>query len=124
MLSQKCLPQQFTRYIFLYDNFLALTQMEIAYQKANSVVKQFVTEHVIEPNHLKHFLVENAMQCLYATLLPKYSSLNNKFSIQNKSLVDIAYREWIFDIRNKPQVAKDPNKYNKPERNKNEFVPI
>ena len=42
MLQQKCIPQQFTRYIFLYDNFLALTQMEITYQKANSVVKEFL----------------------------------------------------------------------------------
>ena len=41
-------------------------------------------------------------------------------------MVDLAYREWIFDIKNKPQVAKDPNNYNKPERNINEFeqVPI
>ena len=53
MLWQKCLPEQFTRYVFLYDNFLALTQMEITYQKANSVVKQFLTEHLSELNHLK-----------------------------------------------------------------------
>ena len=53
MLWQKCLPEQFTRYVFLYDNFLALTQMEITYQKSNSVVKQFLTEHLSELNHLK-----------------------------------------------------------------------
>ena len=41
MLWQRCMPQQFTRYIFLYDNFLALTQMEITYQKANGVVNSF-----------------------------------------------------------------------------------
>ena len=40
MLWQKCLPQHLTRYNFLYDNFLALIQMEITYQKANNVVKQ------------------------------------------------------------------------------------
>ena len=40
MLWQKCLQQHLTRYIFLYDNFLALIQMEITYQKANNVVKQ------------------------------------------------------------------------------------
>ena len=41
-------------------------------------------------------------------------------------MVDLAYREWIFNIKNKPQVGKDPNNYNKPERNINEFeqVPI
>ena len=33
MLLQKCMQQQLTRYMFLYDNFLALTQMEINYQK-------------------------------------------------------------------------------------------
>ena len=48
MLWQKCLLQQFTQYIFLYDNFLALTQMEITYQKANKAVRQFLTEHPIE----------------------------------------------------------------------------
>ena len=39
MMWQKCILQQFTRYIFFYDNFLALTQMEITYQKASGVVK-------------------------------------------------------------------------------------
>ena len=29
MLCQKCLLQQFTRYFFFQDNFLAHTQMEI-----------------------------------------------------------------------------------------------
>ena len=59
-------------------------------------------------------------------MFPKYYSRNNKFGIQNKSLVDLAYREWIFNKKNRSQVAKDPNNYNKPERNINEFeqVPI
>ena len=94
MLWQKCLPQQFTRYIFLYHNFLALTQMAITYQKAKSVVKQFLTEHLSELNHLKHCLAENAkvIQYLYATLFPKYYSRNNKFGIHNKYLVDLTYR--------------------------------
>ena len=80
MLWQKCLPQQFTRYIFLYDNFLALTQMEMTYVKANSVVKQFLTEHLSDLNYLKHCLAENvkALQHLYATLSPKYYSRNKK----------------------------------------------
>ena len=44
---------KFARYIFLYDNFLALTQIEITYQKANSVVKQFLKEHPDKLNQLK-----------------------------------------------------------------------
>ena len=54
-------------------------------------------------------------------LLPKYYSRNNNFGIQSKSLVDLTYKEWTFNIKNKPQFAKDPNSYNKPERNINEF---
>ena len=90
------------------------------------MVKQFLTEHPSKLNLLKHCLVENAkvIQYLYATLFPKYYSCNNKFVIQNKSLVDLAYREKIFNIKNKPQVAKDPNNYNKPERNINKFEQV
>ena len=51
--------------IFFYDSFLALAKMEITYQKANSVVKQFLTEHPSELNHLKHCLAENAKVMQY-----------------------------------------------------------
>ena len=57
-------------------------------------------------------------------MFPKYYSRRNNFGIQNKSLVDLAYREWIFNIKNKPQVAKDPNKYIRPEKNINEFEQV
>ena len=126
ILWQKCIPQSFTQYIFLYDNFLALTQTEITYQEGSGMLKQFLKEHPNEVNQLK--IAENVeiIQYFYATLFPKYYSRNNKFSIQKKSLVDLAYREWIFNIKNRSQVAKDPNNYNKQERNINEFeqVPI
>ena len=89
--------------------------MEITYQKGNGVVEQFLKENPDELNQLKQCLAENAkvIQYLYATLLPKYYFRNNRFRIQNKSLADLACREWIFNIKNKPQVAKDPNNYNK-----------
>ena len=116
-VCQKCMLQQFTWYIFLYDNFLALTQMEITYERANNVVKHILKEHPDELNQLKQCLAENAKIMQYATLFPKYYSRSNKFGIQSTSLVDLAYREWIFNIKNKPQVAKDPKNYNRPERN-------
>ena len=64
------------------------------------------------------------MQYLYATLFSKHYFCNSKFGIQNKYLVDLAYREWILNIKNKPQVAKDPNNYNKVERSINEFEQV
>ena len=47
--------------------------MELTYEKANCVVKQFLTEHPSELNHIKLCLAENAkvIQYLYATLFPK-----------------------------------------------------
>ena len=128
MLWQKCIPRQFCQYIFLHDNFLALTQMEITYQKANAVVNEFLKRHPHELNSLKEYLAENTkvIQHVYATLFPKYYSRNNKFSMQNKSLVDLAYREWIFNTtlektKEYPQLAKDPNSYTRPEKYISEF---
>ena len=60
------------------------------------------------------------------TFFPKHYSWNNKFGTQNKSLARQTYREWMFNIKNKLQVVKDPNNCNKPKGNINEFeqVPI
>ena len=71
---------------------------EITYQKANATVKNFVRDHPNELVLLKRYLAENVkvMQWLYVTLYPKYYSRNNKFDIQNKSLVDMTYWEWFF----------------------------
>ena len=71
---------------------------EITYQKANATVKNFVRNHPNELVLLKRYLAENVkvMQCLYVTLYPKYYSRNNKFDIQNKSLVDLTYWECFF----------------------------
>ena len=71
---------------------------EITYQKANATVKNLVRDHPNELVFLKRYLAENAkvMQCLYVTLYPKYYSRNNKFDMQNKSLVDLTYWEWVF----------------------------
>ena len=54
MLLQKSLPQQFTQYIFLCDNFLAL-----------------LTEDPSDLNQIKLCLAENAkvIQYLYATFI-------------------------------------------------------
>ena len=64
--------------------------MEITYQKANAVVKEFLKGHPHELNSLKEYLAENAkvIQHVYPMLLAKYYSRNNKFGMQNKSLVD------------------------------------
>ena len=65
-------------------------------------------------------------------LHPKYYSCNNKFGIQNKSLVDLTYREWLFNMaianknKEKMQSAKDPANCKRSEENISEFeqVPI
>ena len=99
MFWRKCLPNQLCRYIFLHDNFLPLTQIEITDQKANTIVKEFLKRQPDEIYSLKKCLADNAkvIQYLYATLFPKYYSRNDKFAIQNKSLFDIGYREWVFN---------------------------
>ena len=76
-------------------------------------------------------MTENAkvIQHVFTTLFPKYYPRNKKYGIQNKSLVNLAYREWIFDTtleknKEKPQLAKDPNNYTRPEKNISEFEQV
>ena len=90
----------------------------------NYAVKRYLRRTIsTKYSHSWHCLAENGevIQYFYAMLFLKYYSRDNKFGIQNKSLVDLAYGEWIFNIKNKPQVARESNNYNKPEKIINEF---
>ena len=90
------------------------------------MVKEFLKQRPNELDKLKNCLAENAkiMQYLYAALFPKHYFRNNKFGIQNKSLVELAYRGLIFNIKNEPQIAKDPNNFIRPEKNIIEFEQV
>ena len=46
MIWDTCVPHKFSKFIFLKDNFIELSQPHIACQKANNIVVKFVERDV------------------------------------------------------------------------------
>ena len=102
MLWQKCVPHELCRYIYLKDNNLIWTQLQITFQKANVIFKDFVRHNSKHLNLLKKYLIENAKiyQHLYATLYSKFYPRT-----ENRLLFDLLYREQINSMNNQPAAA-------------------
>ena len=85
MLRNKCIPQECCCYIYLKDSYLILNHLQINFQKANTIVKNFIKENILYLDLLKSYLAENAKiyQYLYSTLYPKFYSRNIKFGAEN-----------------------------------------
>ena len=56
MVWDMCEPYKFTKFIFLKDNFIELSQPDITYQKANNIVVKIVQEDVQNIDLLKSAL--------------------------------------------------------------------
>ena len=79
MLWQKCVPHELCRYIYLKDNYLILTQLQITFQKAYAIIKDFIRHNNKHFDLLKECLTENAKiyQQLCATLYPRFYASGN-----------------------------------------------
>ena len=44
MIWDSCVPHKFTKFIYLKENFIELSQQHIAYQKSNNIVVKCVKE--------------------------------------------------------------------------------
>ena len=44
MIWDSCVPHKFTKFIYLKEHFIELSQPHITYQKANNIVVKFVEE--------------------------------------------------------------------------------
>lgn len=54
------IPQEFCCYVYLKDNYLILTQLQITFQKANTIVRNFIKQNTKYLDLLKSYLVKNA----------------------------------------------------------------
>ena len=55
MLWQKSIPHELCRYIYLKDNYLIITQLQITFQKANAILKDFIRNNNKHLDLLKKF---------------------------------------------------------------------
>ena len=121
MIWDSCVPDKFTKFIDLKENFIELSQPHITYQKANNVVVKFVEEDMQNIDLLKSVLRNHlwTIQYVYLILFPKTDNRTNKFEINNKSHFGFIFSNCrhhksnlILSIPTKIKVAEQPTKRN------------
>ena len=112
-----CVPHKFTKFIYLKDNFIELSQPHITYEKVNNIGVKFVEEDVQNIDLLKSALRNHlqTIQCVYSLVFPKTYKRTNRFGINNKSHFDFVFNNWkhhknniVLPTPTKNRVVKQP----------------
>ena len=82
-LWDECIPHDFTRYIYKNENYNAISNAKMAYQKVNAIVKNFIEEDVNRINLLKYKIDKsfNLIHYVYSLLFPKIYNRRSIFGI-------------------------------------------
>ena len=147
-LWDECIPHDFIRYLYKQVNYIEISKPDLTYQKANNIVKNFISEDLIQINTLKYKIEERLplIHYIYSMLFSKIYNRTDNFGIQNKNNFDFYFQTWknrksagaiapkILKQLPLPQAnqittevlltAKDPSNYQDREVWKNEQVPI
>ena len=99
MLWENCLLVQLYKFIYLKDNFTQFCQLQITFQKANDIVKNFIEQDKTNTELLR--------QHFYVNLCPKLHLCYNRFGIHNKSIFEYTYCDWYFQ---KTKYKQSPRK--------------
>ena len=124
MVWGTCVQHKFTKFIFLKENFIDLSQSHVAYQNANNIVVKFVEEDVQNTDLLKSALRNHlrTIQYVYSLLFPKIYNRTNRFGINSKPNFDFIFSNWkhhknnaVLPTPTKNRVAEQPTKKIVPE---------
>ena len=130
MVWNTCVPHKFTRFIYLKDNFIELSQPYITYQKAKNIVVKLVEEDVENLDFLKSALRNHLRTIKYVSslLFPKIYNRTNRFGINNKSHFDFISNNWehyknnrVLPKPTKNRVVEQPTKKVVPEIDKTQL---
>ena len=96
MIWDNCVPNKFSKFVYLKQNFIDLCQPHITYQKANNIVLTFIEEDPQTFELLKAALRKHlrTIQYVYLLLFPKIYNRTNNFGINNKSQFDLFFTNW------------------------------
>ena len=113
MICHTCVPHKFSKFIYLKENFIELSQPHITYQKAKNIVINII--YIINISALKDHL--RTIQYVYSLPFPKIYNRTNKFGIKNKSHFDFFFTNWkhhksnlVLPTPRKNKVVEEPIK--------------
>ena len=120
-----CVPHEFVSFMLKQNNYNIISQPNLTYQKANSLVKAYLFEDLSRINHLKCKIAErfDLIHSIYSFLYAKIYNRTNSFAIQRKNDFDFQFQIWRKEKQQK-FIAKEPNKYVDRKIEKNQQKPI
>ena len=83
----ECIPDEFVRYIYKHKYYNQISQLNLTYQKVNTIVKEYLLEDNNRINHLKYKIEEKfqSIHFIYLLLFSKIYNRTNTFGIQKKN---------------------------------------
>ena len=119
-----CLPHEFVTFILKQNSFDIISQSNLTYQKANTIVKAYLFEDSNRINQLKYKIAKkfNLVHYIYSFLYAKIYNRTNHFGIKRKNDFDFQFQLWRKE--KKKFIAKDPNNYENRKIEKEEQAPI
>ena len=132
-LWDECILVEFVQFIYKHKYFTQINQPSLTYQKANTIVKEYLMEDRNRINQLK-FKIEEKFELIhyiYSLLFSKIYNRTNTFGIQKKNNFEFNFNLWKTKKNQKihkkmlyKAIAKYPSNYEEREIEKNEQAPI
>ena len=111
MQWEKCIPNEFYRFICQNISFIALNQLHVTHGRANDIVREFVSVKCCSSfvGYFEEY--EFAQQYVYSMLFPKFVMLYQKFGVEIRSNFMIYCKNWI-ETKRKRSTATANNETN------------
>ena len=92
----ECIPHEFVRFMYKHKYYNQISQPNLTYQKANTIVKEYLFEDMNRINQLKYKIEEkfSLIHYVYSTLFTKIYNRTNNFGIQKKNNFDFYFSTW------------------------------
>ena len=95
-LWDECVPHYFVSFSYKEKQYNEVSQTNLTYQKANNIVKEYLSEDVNRINHLK-FKIKDKFELIhyvYSLLFSKIYNRTNNFGIKRKNEFDFNFQLW------------------------------
>ena len=95
-MSDESIPHEFVRFMYKHKYCNQISQPNLNYQKANTIVKEYLFEDMKRINQLKYKTKEkfSLIHYVYSTLFTKIYNRTNNLIIQKKNIFDFYFSNW------------------------------